>query len=68
MTSQGIGLRGGTPRRAPRLLTVMERVLLGPRLLRVQLGGDLAGFPESSVASHLKLFFKRPDRLRCACR
>lgn len=62
MSALGIGLRGEPPRGSPRRLRVVRLKQLGPRLLRVVLGGDLRGFPEGSGGSHLKLFFRRPGQ------
>jgi NADPH-dependent ferric siderophore reductase len=58
----GVGWREEPPRSAPRRLRVIGLQRLGPRLLRVQLGGDLAGFPRGAQGSHLKLFFMRPGQ------
>jgi NADPH-dependent ferric siderophore reductase len=62
MSAHGIGLREETPRSAPRRLRVTGLERLGPRLLRVKLGGELEGFPRGAEGSHLKLFFKRPGQ------
>ncbi|WP_051512466.1 siderophore-interacting protein [Skermanella stibiiresistens] len=46
------------PRRTPpRLLQVLSATRVTPRMLRVTLGGaDMAGFPEGSDGSHIKVF------------
>jgi NADPH-dependent ferric siderophore reductase len=66
MSVPGIGLRSEPPRRGPRRLSVVGLTRLGPRLLRVTLGGDLADFPEGADGSHLKLFFRRPGQTALA--
>jgi len=44
-------------RRAPMLLSVIKREVIGASLLRIHLQGpDLVGFPEHSEAYHIKLF------------
>lgn len=64
--SRGIGLREETPRSAPRRLRVVGISQLSPRLRRVRLAGDLAGFPRGAEGSHIKLFFKRDGQRELA--
>lgn len=46
----------------PRILSVVKKQALGPRMLRVTVAGDdLAGFKSASPADHVKLCFPAPD-------
>ena len=48
------------PRR--RLLTVQHVERITPKMARITLGGDLAGFVSSAYDDHVKLFFPLPGQ------
>ena len=55
MTKHAIARVRHEPRR--RLLTVQNVQRLTPNMVRVTLGGDLAGFVSSAYDDHVKVFF-----------